>query len=130
MIRTRKCHPDWGNKITKEYTWYALTDKLILAQELGIPKIQFTDHVKLKKEDQSVDTLVLLRRGNKFSMGGDTVTKHGAETEENAIQRLPHPGIDPIYSHQTQTLLWMPTSACWQEPDIAVSWEALPVLDK
>jgi hypothetical protein len=26
--------------------------------------------------------------------------------------------------------LWMPTSACWQEPDIAISWEALPVPDK
>jgi hypothetical protein len=35
---------------------YALTDKWILAQKLGIPKIQFTDHMKLKKkEDQSVD---------------------------------------------------------------------------
>ena len=37
--------------------FYALTDKWILAQKLGIPKIQFTDHMKLKKkEDQSVDT--------------------------------------------------------------------------
>jgi hypothetical protein len=26
--------------------------------------------------------------------------------------------------------LWMPTSACWQKPDIAVSWEALPEPDK
>jgi hypothetical protein len=26
--------------------------------------------------------------------------------------------------------LWIPTSACWQESDIAVSWEALPVPDK
>jgi hypothetical protein len=43
-----------------------------------------------------------------------------------SIQRLPHLGIHPICSYQTQTLLWMPTSACWQEPDMAVSWEALP----
>ena len=35
-----------------------------------------------------------------------------------------------IFSHQTQTLLWIPTNACCQEPDIAVSWEALPVPDK
>jgi hypothetical protein len=35
----------------KEHTWYALTDKWILAQKLGIPKIQFTDHMKLKKKD-------------------------------------------------------------------------------
>jgi hypothetical protein len=25
--------------------------------------------------------------------------------------------------------LWMPTSACWQDPDKAVSWEVLLVLD-
>jgi hypothetical protein len=31
------------------------------------------------------------------------------------------PGIHPIYSHQMQTLLWMPRSACRQDPDIAVS---------
>jgi hypothetical protein len=39
-------------------------------------------------------------------------------------------GIHPIYSHQTQALLWMPWSACWQEPDIAVSCEALLEADK
>jgi hypothetical protein len=26
--------------------------------------------------------------------------------------------------------LWMPTSACWQKPDIAVSWEAVKESDK
>jgi hypothetical protein len=36
------------------------------------------------------------------------------ETEGKAIQRLFHLGIHPIYSHQTQTPWWMPTSACWQ----------------
>jgi hypothetical protein len=46
-----------------------------------------------KKEEQSVDTLVLLRRGNKTPMGGDTETKCGAETEGKAIQRLPYLGI-------------------------------------
>jgi hypothetical protein len=65
-----------------------------------------------KKEDQSVDTLILLRRGNKIPMEGVTETKCRAETEEMTIQRLPHPGIHPIYNHQTQTLLWMPTRAC------------------
>ena len=34
-----------------------------------------------KKEDQSVDTLFLLRRGNKIPMEGVTETKCGAETE-------------------------------------------------
>jgi hypothetical protein len=32
---------------------------------LRIPKIQFTDHRKLKKEDQSVGASVLLTKGNK-----------------------------------------------------------------
>ena len=27
-------HPEWGSLIIKEVTWYALTDKWILAQEL------------------------------------------------------------------------------------------------
>jgi hypothetical protein len=61
-----------------------------------------------KKEDLSLDTLVLLRRGNKIPMEGDTEMKCEAKT----IQRLPYLGIHPIHSHQIQTLLWMPTSAC------------------
>jgi hypothetical protein len=64
-----------------------------------------------KKEDQSVGVLVLLRKGNKILTGTNTETKFGAESEEMAIQRLPYLGIHPIYSHQTQTLLWMPISA-------------------
>ena len=32
-------------------SWYVLTDKWILAQKLRIPKIQFSDHMKLKKDD-------------------------------------------------------------------------------
>jgi hypothetical protein len=62
-----------------------------------------------KKEDQSVATLILLRRGNKIFMEGVTETTCGAETEGMTIQRLPHLEIHPIYKHQTQTLLWMPT---------------------
>jgi hypothetical protein len=43
------------SKKKKKKTWYALTDKWILAQKLRIPKIQFTDHMKNKqKENQSV----------------------------------------------------------------------------
>ena len=60
-------------------------------------------------------------------MEGVTETKCGEETEEMIMQRLTHLGIHPIYNHQIKTLLWMPTSACWQEPDIALSW-ALPIL--
>ena len=42
-----KYHPEWGNPITKEHTWYTLTDKWILAQKFGLPKIQVSDHMKL-----------------------------------------------------------------------------------
>jgi hypothetical protein len=77
--------------------------------------------MKHKKEDQSVNILFLLRRGNKIPMEGVTVTKFGAETEGRTIQRLPHLGIHPINNQQTQTLLHMLTRACKQEPDIAVS---------
>ena len=43
----------------------------ILGKKLGIPMIQFTGLMKLKKkEDQNVDVSVLLRRGNKIIPGG------------------------------------------------------------
>jgi hypothetical protein len=47
-------------------------------------KIQFAKRMKLKKnEDQSVDTLPLLRIGNKTPMEGVTETKFGAETSRD-----------------------------------------------
>jgi hypothetical protein len=66
----------------------------------------------MKKEDQSVDTLILLRRGNKIPMEGVMETKFRAETQGMTIQKLPHLGIHFINSHQAQTLLQMPTRAC------------------
>jgi hypothetical protein len=60
--------------------------------------------MKLKKEDQSVDTSFLLRRGNKISMEGVTETKYRAELEGKTIQRLPYLGIHPIKNYQTQSL--------------------------
>jgi hypothetical protein len=65
-----------------------------------------------------------------FFTGGNMETKCGAETEGKATQRLSHLGIHPIYSCQTRTQLWLSRSACWREPDMAVSWEALPESDK
>ena len=54
MDGTRNYHPECGNPVTMEHTWYALSDMWILAQKLVIPKIQFTDLMKLKKkEDKS-----------------------------------------------------------------------------
>jgi hypothetical protein len=88
------------------------SDKWILAQKLRIPTIQFENYMKLKKEDQTVDTSFLLRRGNKIPMEGVTETEFEAETEGRTIQRLPHPVNHPINNHQTQTLLQMPTRFC------------------
>ena len=68
--------------------------------------------MKLKKDDLSVEPSVLLRSRNKIPMGGQSETNCEAETEGNAIHRLPHLGIHSIYNHQTQTLLWLRTSAC------------------
>jgi hypothetical protein len=75
-------------------------------------KIQFAKHKKIKKKDQRVDTSFLLRIGNKIHMEGVTETKFGAKTKGWTIQRLPHPGIHPIISHQTQALLHMPARFC------------------
>jgi hypothetical protein len=58
-----------------------------------MPRIQFAKHVKLlKKEDQSVDTSILLRRGNKIPMEGVTEAKCEAETEGMHPDTVP-PGI-------------------------------------
>jgi hypothetical protein len=97
MDGTRNYHHECGNLITKEHTWYTLTDEWILAQKLRIPKIQFIDHMKLKKkEDQSAS--VLFRKGNKILTGANMETNCRSETEGKAIQRLSHLGIYPIYS--------------------------------
>jgi hypothetical protein len=60
-------------------------------------------------------------------MEGVTETKFRAEMEERTIQKLSVPGIHPIYNHQTQTLLHMPARFCWQDRDIAISCEVMPV---
>jgi hypothetical protein len=64
---------------------------------------------------------ILLKRGNKIPMERVTEVKCEAETEGMSTQRLTQLGIHSINNHQNQTLLWMPTRACWQEPDIAVT---------
>jgi hypothetical protein len=67
-----------------------------VAQKLGIPKVQFINHMKLKKEEQSVGVLLLLRKWNKILTEINMETRCGAETEGKSIQRLPHPRIHPI----------------------------------
>jgi hypothetical protein len=58
----------------------------ILSSEDQNTQDKFAKHMKLKKnEDQSVDTLIFLRRGNKIPMDGATETKFRAETEGMTI---------------------------------------------
>jgi hypothetical protein len=65
-------------------------------------------------------------------MEGVAETKFGVKITGWTIQRLPHPGVHPIISHKTQTLLYMPARFCRKDPDIyiAVSCEAMPVPGK
>ena len=54
--------------------------------------------MKLKKKtDQSVDTLLLLRMGNKMPMEGVTETKFGAETEGMTDHPETAPPGDPSH---------------------------------
>jgi hypothetical protein len=55
--------------------------------------------MKIKKKDQSVNILFLLRMGNELPMEEITETKFGGEMEGRTIQRLPHLGIHPINNH-------------------------------
>jgi hypothetical protein len=108
-----------GCPITKEILRYALTDKWILAQKHRTPEIQFAKHKKIKKrEDQWVDTSFLLRIGNKIPMKGVTETKIRAKMKGWTIQRLPHLGIHPIISHQTQKLLHMRLCQCLANTEV------------
>ena len=111
-----------GSPLMTKDIRYSLTDKWILAQKLRTPKIQLAKHKKIKKrEDQWVDTSFLLRIGNKIHMERATETKFGAKMKGWTIQRLPHPEVHPIISHQMQTLLHMAARFCWRDPEIAVS---------
>jgi hypothetical protein len=65
-----------------------------------------------KKENQCVDISFLPRIRNKIPIEGATETKFGAKMKGWTIQRLPHLGVYPIISHQTQTLLHMPARFC------------------
>jgi hypothetical protein len=81
------CFPTFYEFIRQRMPWLILID--IFLQKI-------VKHMKLKKkEDQSVDTLSLLRMGNKISMEGVTETKFRAELEGPTIQRLPYLGIHP-----------------------------------
>jgi hypothetical protein len=69
MGGSKKYHPEWGNSVTKEHTWHVLTAKWLLGKVHGIPMIALTDHMKLKKEDQRLDSSILPRCGNNIIKG-------------------------------------------------------------
>ena len=67
--------------------------------------------------------------GNKIPMDGVTETKFRAEPEGMTIQTAPLE--DPCHKQPPNPdTRQMPTSACSQDPDIAVSCETLPVPGK
>ena len=95
MEVNRKYHPKRVNPITKEHTRCVLIDKWILAQILGIPKIQFTDYINIMmKKDQSEDTMVLLRIGNQISSEGNT-EKVWSILKEKQFRDYPTWGSNP-----------------------------------
>ena len=57
-----------------------------ISTKFGMSKIEFTDHMNLKKkEEQTVNASVHLRRGNKRLIGENVGTKCGTETEGKVI---------------------------------------------
>ena len=99
----------FGRKLSW-HAWYCSTyNPSSWKMEVGSPKFQSYPWCHSKKE---------------ASLGYVTPTKGWT------IQRLPNPGIHPIISHQTQTLLHMPARFCWRVPDIAVSYEAMQLPGK
>jgi hypothetical protein len=80
-----------------------------------IPEAQNTQDKIIKTHETQeegrpkLDTLILLRRGNKIPMEGVTETICGAEPEGMTTQRLSHLAIHLINNHRKQTLLWMST---------------------
>jgi hypothetical protein len=75
--------------------------------------LQNTRKSKRKKtKEDHMDTSFLLRIGNKIPMEGVIDTKFGAKRKGWTMERLPHPRVHPIISHQMQTLLHMPARFC------------------
>ena len=59
-----------------------------------------------KREDKWVDTLFLLRIGNKIPMRGVSERNFGAENGRMTIQRLSHLGIHPINKTNPDTIAY------------------------
>jgi len=79
----------WGNPVTKEHTWYVLSDKWILGQKFRMPNIKFTDHMKLKKKKTKMWML------QSFLEGGTKYRKKYRNKEWSRVWRKGHPGSAP-----------------------------------
>jgi hypothetical protein len=71
-----------------------------------------------KKEEQNEDTSFLLRMGNKIPIGGDIVQSRAWGNDHSETAPL---GVPPHKQPPNPVTRQMPTRACWQEPNIAVS---------
>ena len=78
-----------------------------------------------KNEDQSLDTLPLLRNGNKTPMEGVTETKFGAVMKGRTIQRLPYPVIHPIADCEHLFLCLLGPCIVSKETDISGSFQKI-----
>ena len=77
-------YTEWGNPIKKEHTWYGLTDKWVLSQKLGIPKIQFTQTTWNSRRKTKVWILqAFLEGGTKYPW------EELQSVEEKLKERLP-----------------------------------------
>ena len=130
MGGSRGYHSERGNPITKEHTWYALTDSGYYPRNLECPRYTSQTKWSSRRRKTKVWILQSFFEGKTKHPWKELQRQSVGQREGMTIQRLPHLEIHPIYIHQTHTRLWMPTSACWQKPDIAVSWETLPVPNK
>ena len=83
-----KYHLDWIKPDPKGHTWYVIsTDRWILAPKLRIPTIKLSDNMKLnKKECQSTDTSIPLRRGKQIILGGSGREGSGWERGTRELQ--------------------------------------------
>ena len=66
---------------------------------LRIPKMQYTDDMKLKKDNQSMGASVLPRKGNKILTGGNKEKK----SREQRLKERPNKIAPPGYPSHIQS---------------------------
>ena len=104
MDGTKIYHPEWDNPVTKEDTWYVLTDKCILAKKLGIPKTQFTDYMKFKWRNTKMWMIWSYLEGGNKILARENIDKVWSRHWRKGHPEIVSPGIHAIYRHQNETL--------------------------